>query len=147
MRQDAATYALLLHLEHDERFNIGSLGHCLLPKGYYLYVGSALSGLGPRLRRHLKQSKTPHWHIDYVTALCQPLEVWYVLSRERLECRWSQAARALPDARIPVPGFGASDCRCTAHLVHFFSPPSWTLFRDALGETGRHLQRITARAD
>ncbi len=38
-----------------------------------------------------------------------------------LECRWSQALAELPGACVPLPGFGASDCRlgCPAHLVVF----------------------------
>ncbi len=133
MIHDPATYVLLISLEQDETLEVGRLGRCYLPRGSYLYLGSALSGLGPRLRRHFRKHKTPHWHIDYLTALCPPREAWYVLSKERLECRWCQAARDLPGARIPVPGFGASDCRCPAHLVYLPSPPSLEQFEDALG--------------
>lgn len=143
MKRDAATYALLLYLEQDERLKVGSLGLCHLPRGYYIYIGSALSGLSPRLRRHFKRDKTPRWHIDYVTAICQPTEVWYVLSRERLECRWSQAARALPGASISIPGFGASDCHCLAHLVHFNSLPQ---FKDIIENFGLKLHRAGPRS-
>ena len=32
--------------------------------------------------------------------------------------------RRMPEAAYPVRGFGASDCRCVAHLISFPSEPT-----------------------
>jgi Uri superfamily endonuclease len=141
MSQDKGSYALLLALKDETRLNVGRLGLCLLPPGYYLYVGSAQAGLGRRLGRHLGGQKRLRWHIDYLLQHAEVVEVWYALSEERLECTWGQAARQLPQARIPTPGFGSSDCRCHSHLVFFPAPPSFSLFRDKLKEQGVQVKK------
>ncbi|NIT57694.1 MAG: DUF123 domain-containing protein, partial [Aliifodinibius sp.] len=52
------------------KIRIGSLGFIDFMKGYYVYVGSALTGLEQRITRHFKVSKgehsVTHWHIDYL---------------------------------------------------------------------------------
>ena len=42
----------------------------MLAPGCYVYAGSARGpgGIRARVRRHLRPDKTPHWHIDQVTA-------------------------------------------------------------------------------
>ncbi|WP_462322980.1 DUF123 domain-containing protein, partial [Halochromatium sp.] len=52
---------------------------------------------------------------------------------ERLEHRWAQALGALPGARWPLPRFGASDCRCPAHLVALPEPPSQEHLQQTFG--------------
>lgn len=39
----------------------------------------------------------------------------------------------LPDAALPAPRFGASDCRCDAHLFHFAEKPDVVGFRRLVG--------------
>ncbi|MHC4606159.1 MAG: GIY-YIG nuclease family protein [Planctomycetota bacterium] len=112
------TYALVLKTDRPLRLKVGALGRFLFPAGYYVYVGSALNGLEGRLRRHARRRKPCRWHIDYLRRRAEIVEVWTVVSRKRLECRWARAALATPGASVPVPRFGASDCRCPAHLVH-----------------------------
>ncbi len=142
MSRDKGSYALLLVLRDEARLNVGRLGLCLLPPGYYLYVGSAQAGLEQRLGRHLGGGqKRLRWHIDYLLQHAEVVEVWYALSEERLECIWGRAARQLPQARIPAPGFGSSDCRCRSHLIFFPAPPSFSLFRDKLKEQGLHVEQ------
>jgi Uri superfamily endonuclease len=124
-------YALQLHLAQPARLVVGKLGVFHLRPGEYVYVGSAQGpgGLRARLGRHLHGGGSPHWHIDALRQVCQ---VRYFLCRMNstgaepavgtpLECRWSQGLAAYPGATIPIPGFGASDCRqgCAAHLIGY----------------------------
>jgi protein phosphatase len=117
-RVEPGVEPVVLRLKKPVRLRIGALGTFRFPAGYYLYVGSALNGLEGRVRRHLRRNKICRWHIDYLRRRAEVLEVWTVVSKKRLECRWAAAARKMPGASIPAPRFGASDCRCAAHLVH-----------------------------
>ena len=113
------TYALVLHLPRGETIRVGKLGAFKFPRGYYIYVGSALNGLTARLARHLRPDKKRFWHIDYFLAHAQIKEVWTHQGDGRLECLWARAALALPRAKIIAPRFGASDCACPTHLIYF----------------------------
>ena len=113
------TYTLVLHLPRAQTICIGKLGAFKFPRGYYIYVGSALNGLAQRIARHLRPDKKRFWHIDYLLACAQVKEVWTHQGDGRLECLWARAALALPRARVIAPRFGASDCNCPAHLIYF----------------------------
>jgi Uri superfamily endonuclease len=116
-------YVLQLYVAHPQPLMIGRLGQSSLPVGHYFYVGSAqgAGGLRARVGRHLRGAGTLHWHIDYLRAVSEVQAVFYTVTDRALECEWSQALVQLPHAFIPVPHFGASDCRsgCAAHLVAF----------------------------
>ena len=113
------TYALLLQLKPGKEIVVGRLGTFFFPEGYYAYVGSAFGpgGLAARVARHCRHQKKLFWHIDYVLADAQVLDLFYDLSGQPLECVWAGALQHMPGARIIAPGFGASDCRCSSHLV------------------------------
>ena len=110
------SYVLVLDLEEDKRLTIGRLGTFEFPAGLYLYCGSALNGLEARVRRHLRQDKKRHWHIDCVTAVAPVKEVWWIESVARWECRWAETIMGR-GGRVVVRGFGSSDCRCLTHLL------------------------------
>jgi Uri superfamily endonuclease len=112
------TYALILFLSRAQTIRIGKLGAFKFPRGYYLYIGSALNGLAARLARHLRSDKRRFWHIDYFLQHAHIKEVWAHSGKERLECLWARAALTLPRARVVAPRFGASDCDCPAHLIY-----------------------------
>lgn len=116
---------LVLHLSNEQAVVVGRLGSNVFPAGYYLYTGSALGpgGLAGRLGRHLRPASRPHWHIDYLRQHAGIEEIWLAASTERLEHEWATAISQLPGAAIPMPRFGASDCRCPAHLFHFIQKP------------------------
>jgi len=133
MAQERGTYALLLVLPDETAITVGRLGAVAFPAGYYLYIGSGHSGLFQRVWRHLQPEKKLRWHIDYLRPWADVIEVWYLISEQALECLWARAALAMPQARIPLPGFGSSDCRCRSHLVYYHSPPAFELFHDKLG--------------
>ncbi len=89
-----------------------------LAPGLYAYCGSAYGpgGLAARLARHLRPDKRPHWHIDRLTAAGRILAAYAQPGGS--ECALMEALRKLPNTRIPLPGFGSSDCRrCPAHLI------------------------------
>ena len=117
-RAERGSYVLILLLPFARRIQVGSLGVIHFPKGVYLYMGSALGGLDARISRHARREKKLFWHIDYFLRHAQILDVWVCPDGRRRECQWTRAALALPNARVPAPRFGSSDCRCPSHLVH-----------------------------
>lgn len=119
-RRGPGTYILVLRLAGARSIRVGRLGEYPFLGGYYLYVGSALGGLWGRLNRHLRATKRPHWHIDYLLEHAIPIEVWYILSPERLECAWARALANLERISPFEAPFGASDCLCRTHL--FYTP-------------------------
>lgn len=122
---ERGTYALLLRLDAPETVIVGALGALTFPAGWYLYLGSAQGpgGLAARLARHRRRgNKRFHWHIDYLRAVAALVEVWTSVG-ERQECDWATAAAALPGAHVVAPRFGASDCRCPTHLLHYVRRP------------------------
>lgn len=119
------TYVLILDLPRPTTIDIGRVGCFPFPAGWYAYAGSARGpgGLAARVSRHLRSPKPLHWHIDYLRAEARPVEVWYTVGSQSRECAWARVLAGLPGATIPVPRFGASDCHCPAHLIHFRAPP------------------------
>jgi Uri superfamily endonuclease len=121
------TYALWVNLSQTYVVQVGRLGQFVFQPGEYLYFGSAFGpgGLAARLGRHIRGNDHPHWHIDHLRFVGQVTGYFYTSAPEKLECRWLQALRWLPDAEIPLPGFGASDCKadCQAHLLQFQENP------------------------
>jgi Uri superfamily endonuclease len=111
-------YVLALRLDHAQRLRIGALGEFQFPAGHYLYVGSAWGpgGLRARVGRHLRGGPTRRWHIDYLRAIATPYALW-VAPEASNECAWAMQLLTLPEACIVAPRFGASDCRCPAHLM------------------------------
>lgn len=141
---NAGTYALVILSEDRLRLPIGKVGTHDFSPGYYIYVGSALRGLNGRLKRHLMADKLLHWHIDYLLLRATVIQIWYSLSKDRLECAWNAILAELPGATPLIPGFGSSDCRCQTHLTHFSTTPSFDSFRQELKNRGLpRLHRLT----
>ena len=119
--RDSGAYRLHISVPRRLDFSVGALGEISLPRGRYIYVGSAKRGLRARTERHrrlgtAKQGKL-HWHVDYLLIQAESR-----LTRvERLpggnECSLARALLAR-GAAVPVSRFGASDCTegCPAHL-------------------------------
>ena len=125
--REPGTYLLLLRLVQPARVEIGRLGALDFRVGWYVYVGSALGGLGPRVRRHLEIEKPRHWHVDSLRAAAELVAVAGRLGPERIECVTAARVAALPAARLAARRFGASDCRCPGHLYHFSRRPNLRL--------------------
>ncbi len=111
-------YVLIIDNARAIALDIGALGAKTLPAGRYAYAGSARGpgGIRARIARHLRADKKPHWHIDRLTECATIVEIQaYPDGRE---CDLMAQLLTRPGARIPIPGFGSSDCRnCVSHLV------------------------------
>jgi Uri superfamily endonuclease len=110
---DPVTYQLLIELQHPLRIPVGRLGLCEFAAGRYIYTGSARRNIEARIARHLSPTKRLHWHIDYLLT-APGVAVVGVRRYAEGECAIN---RATPGS-VPIPGFGASDCRagCISHL-------------------------------
>lgn len=107
------TYQLVIEVSRPVEVTVGALGRQRFPAGIYVYTGSAARNLEARIERHLRREKTLRWHIDYLLA--EPdVRIVEVRRSARPECELN----ARTAGSIPVPGFGASDCRngCGSHL-------------------------------
>ncbi|MFQ5513266.1 MAG: DUF123 domain-containing protein [Myxococcota bacterium] len=93
--------------------------------GFYLYVGSALGpgGVRARVLRHCRATGAVHWHIDRLRRQLELVRVWFSYGTHRMECRWAAALAGLRSATLPAARFGASDCRCPAHLIRLPHEP------------------------
>jgi Uri superfamily endonuclease len=120
-------YMLLIHVSREVTLTVGKLGKQRFPRGYYVYTGSALgkgaTSLKHRIARHLRKEKRRFWHIDYLLA-DENVSVEAVIAaetNENMECNINQHIKSIMETKIPVKGFGASDCRknCGSHLLYF----------------------------
>lgn len=113
MVQRETSYQLLIDVPHPIAVTVGRLGRFSFPAGRYVYTGSARRNLDARIARHLRKHKALRWHIDYLLA-APGVRVLSVRHSRREECALNRATAG----SIPVPGFGASDCRagCGSHL-------------------------------
>ena len=108
------TYQLLIAVTRPLRgLRVGALGVFDLPAGRYVYTGSARRNFEARIARHLRTEKALRWHIDYLLA-AKAVRVHEVRRSRRAECALNRST----GGSVPVPGFGASDCRagCGSHL-------------------------------
>jgi len=111
-------YLLVINLKKNSRIKVGRLGRITFPKGFYVYVGSALNSLQARIARHLSSEKKLRWHIDYLLA-SPNAEVEMVITRQtekRIECKVNEIIQKFGK---PVEKFGSSDCKCKSHLTYF----------------------------
>ncbi len=107
-------YILLVQLDRTKDIQTGKRKFHL-EKGYYGYVGSALSGLEHRLSRHLRTDKRFHWHIDYMLNTARIKDV---VCGETVESKECTLAEILSQKLPAINGFGSSDCKCPSHLFY-----------------------------
>jgi Uri superfamily endonuclease len=62
-------YSLIIDLKRKKTIRVGKIGEAVFLAGTYVYTGSAMKGLGARLRRHCARKKKTHWHIDHLLTL------------------------------------------------------------------------------
>ncbi len=131
------TYVLVLECTQEGRARIGALGTLALRPGFYAYAGSARGpgGLAARIARHARRARHPHWHVDYLRRRTRLVEVWFAASGDVLEHRFAAALASAPDAVVAMDRFGASDCRCPAHLFRFAGRPDAAAFADRLASS------------
>ncbi|MDJ0868004.1 MAG: GIY-YIG nuclease family protein [Myxococcota bacterium] len=133
------TYALVLTAARARAVQVGCLGTLRVEPGCYVYAGSAFGpgGVRGRLAHHTGAIHRAHWHVDFLRRATRLAEVWYTHDPSRREHAWARVLAGLPGAAVALAGFGASDCRCPAHLVHLPRVPSVAAFR-------RRLRRIAS---
>lgn len=133
---EPGSYVLVMYLAQSTEIAVGKLGTFEFNAGWYAYAGSALGpgGLAARLAYHRRSNKSFQWHIDYLLVHADLVEIWWAVDDKRKECVWASALRAIPGARVPVVNFGASDCRCLAHLVYLQGRPVFASFSRALAD-------------
>jgi Uri superfamily endonuclease len=136
---ERGTYVLILRSRRVSELTIGALGQVQLQPGFYIYVGSARGwgGLRSRVSRHLKASKKPHWHIDYLSRNMPVITVWYAETAAVQEHQWARAMGGGSLAKAVIKGFGASDCRCESHLFYCKTAPAPAEFREQLKASDR----------
>jgi sugar fermentation stimulation protein A len=125
-KRTPGVYHLVVHLAKRTTLRVGRLGQFAFPAGYYVYTGSAMSGLEARLARHRRRRKKLRWHIDYLLRRAELVDAVAVPSRRSIECARNRRVLRMQGADVIAPGFGSSDCRCPAHLVWFRTRPALT---------------------
>ena len=138
------TYALILRCRHERSIDIGKLGKMSMHKGCYVYVGSAFGsgGLVARIKHHCRIFKSSHWHIDYLRPAVEITEVWYSHDPIKREHEWAGIFMGVHGVKLPLRGFGSSDCNCDSHLFFFDIPPSVKMFRKRIEQAIPNHQRI-----
>ena len=106
-------YIILIELDGPNVILAGKKRRFDFQRGFYGYVGSALSGLERRVGRHLSSTKRPHWHIDHLLSTAKIRNIICAETSERKECT---VAQTLSQRLPPIAGFGCSDCNCQSHL-------------------------------
>ncbi len=107
-------YLVFFRLNEEKFVEVGALGEIKFEPGIYVYIGSAMKSLESRVQRHVSGSKeNSHWHIDYFSAVAEPLGFAAFAVSSKWECIFSQVA---DDNWVSIDGFGASDCNCDAHI-------------------------------
>ena len=96
-------YQLLIFLPKTTSIAIGKKGKFKLPKGYYIYTGSAKNGLKARVERHLHKEKKRYWHIDYLLDYAKVLQVFLFKDGTSDECVLAQNTLKKREAKVIVP--------------------------------------------
>jgi Uri superfamily endonuclease len=121
---NSGAYILWVELSQEIALRIGSLGEAMLPKGQFLYVGSAHKNLAQRIARHQRLDKQKsgnlHWHIDYLLTHPKIRLIAAIPFPNGNECEISRNLAVQKGVTVPIAHFGATDCRsgCPAHLYH-----------------------------
>ncbi len=116
-------YCLVIKLDEDKDIQVGKLGKFHFPKGYYVYVGSAMNDLDARISRHLRPSreKKKHWHIDYLLEYARVIDVIKIPSERNIE---KEVASFFANyGKVIAPGFGSTDTGLKTHLFYFEKRP------------------------
>lgn len=118
-KQDSGIYFLLIKIGNS--ISIGTKSKTFnIPKGFYVYVGSAQKNLSCRLKRHLAKTKKMHWHIDYLLARGKNVNV-ITLPGAAKEKEAKSALKLNNAADWSVTGFGSTDSSAPSHLFGFSS--------------------------
>jgi sugar fermentation stimulation protein A len=119
---NSGSYLLILHLQSEQTISVGKLGKITFQSGYYVYTGNAKKNLTQRIDRHRRRVKRKlHWHIDYLTTICDSITPMPIYSYFPIECALAQDLEI--SGGKPIRSFGSSDCHCNSHLFFFLHNP------------------------
>jgi len=113
---ESGVYIAVFYMPVGRTIQIGRLGKFCFHQGIYFYTGSAQRNLSARLQRHSRKKKPLHWHIDYLSVKAEMLGAIMIPGQRKYECEIAKELGKMFE--LAVPGFGASDCRCTGHLFY-----------------------------
>lgn len=139
---DQGVYIIEMLLKEEKEIEVGKLGTFEFLPGYYYYIGTAQQNLNTRIERHLSDDKKLRWHIDYLLAEIEVLQVYSWPGNREVECYLSGKVNRFPAGINPVEGFGASDCDCTSHLFYFNYRPAFKhLIHSVIEEKGLECEK------
>ena len=115
---DGGVYILKIKLKAKKDIKVGALAKKTFNPGYYFYAGTAQTNLEARINRHYSSDKKFHWHIDYLLAEAELVKDFVFEFSKEGECFLAQILNE-KGGKLPVKGFGASDCSCGSHLIYF----------------------------
>jgi Uri superfamily endonuclease len=132
------TYVLIASVAQMKRLQIGRLGTFDIVPGFYSYVGSAFGagGLRARIGHQLESIANPHWHIDHLLGVADPVEIWYTSANQKFEHHWADLLEKAPQFRVPIPRFGSSDYHRSrsSHLFFGKRRPAFRWFQQKMLE-------------
>ena len=136
------SYLLIFSSTQRGSIQVGRVGTLALVHGYYLYIGSAFGpgGVRARVSHHYRISQRPHWHLDYIRPLLSLRQVCYSVDAVRYEHDWATALYRKLDMQVPMPGLGASDCRCHSHFLFTPDRPEPSSILKALKQNNNKLK-------
>ncbi len=110
--KEPGIYAVILMIERDVSILTRGGKRFTIPRGVYLYIGSAMGGGGirGRVERYLNRSGRVFWHIDHLLqrSSVKILGVLYRVYRDPGDHE-SELASKLREIFTGIPGFGCSD--------------------------------------
>ncbi|MBP1946437.1 Uri superfamily endonuclease [Methanobacterium petrolearium] len=77
-----------------------------------------MNSLEGRIRRHLRNDKKMHWHVDYLldNPSSHIVQVFFSDDGVKHEC---ELATYIAEEGKGIQDFGCSDCKCHSHLIYF----------------------------
>jgi len=112
MDYNKGDYVVLLFLEEAVEISC-RCKNWTLESGYYMYIGSAMSSLAERVKRHLIEEKRKYWHIDLLREKAEGVAALLLPTEKQREEELSNFVSQYGEA---VPNFGASDCSTDSNL-------------------------------
>jgi Uri superfamily endonuclease len=115
---DKGAYLLLIRLTTAARAPQSLAPGGSLPRGLYVYCGSARGpgGIAARVGRHMRTEKGLRWHVDYLTTRAASVRALAFPGGD--ECDLLYRVLGMDGVSVPLPGLGATDCAsCPAHVL------------------------------
>ena len=96
-------YLFHIHVRRRIDVRVGMPGDFEFQPSHYLYVGSGLGSLWPRIARHFAEAKRRRWHIEFLTTVPRPDAAWVALTDDRVRRFLPEGVSALPGAKVRRP--------------------------------------------